>query len=144
MISSSLFKRINFSLAIPRWGLAITGMMLVMICSQAIAVDADLDGVEDYQDNCTNTPNGTLLPDAGGNSQLDTDGDGDFNNNSLVDPTDCSTYRLILISSMGPQVQAFPVVAKLALALTLPSPSAATISVPTAVSPTPVERPAPC
>ena len=39
-------------------------------------VDTDSDGVVDNQDNCTLVPNGPLAPDAGGNSQLDTDGDG--------------------------------------------------------------------
>lgn len=39
-------------------------------------VDTDNDGVTDDQDNCILIPNGTLIPDAGGNSQLDTDGDG--------------------------------------------------------------------
>jgi arylsulfate sulfotransferase len=38
-------------------------------------LDTDSDGVPDYQDNCVHTPNGVLLPDAGGNSQVDTDGD---------------------------------------------------------------------
>jgi hypothetical protein len=40
------------------------------------AVDTDSDGIEDSQDNCIDQPNGPLIPDAGGNSQLDTDGDG--------------------------------------------------------------------
>lgn len=38
--------------------------------------DADNDGIPDKQDNCIFIPNGPLIPDAGGNSQLDTDGDG--------------------------------------------------------------------
>ena len=38
--------------------------------------DADSDGVVDNKDNCTLVPNGPLIPDAGGNIQLDTDGDG--------------------------------------------------------------------
>ena len=38
-------------------------------------LDSDSDGVPDYQDNCAHTPNGILIPDAGGNSQVDTDGD---------------------------------------------------------------------
>ena len=38
-------------------------------------LDSDSDGVPDYQDNCIHTPNGILIPDAGGNSQVDTDGD---------------------------------------------------------------------
>lgn len=38
--------------------------------------DSDHDGIADQQDNCIHIPNGALIPDAGGNSQLDTDGDG--------------------------------------------------------------------
>ncbi len=37
--------------------------------------DSDNDGVPDNEDNCIFVPNGPLIPDAGGNSQLDTDGD---------------------------------------------------------------------
>ena len=57
--------------------------------------DTDGDGVVDNVDNCILVPNGTLLPDAGGNSQLDTDDDGygnicdpDFDNNETVDLAD--------------------------------------------------------
>jgi len=39
-------------------------------------LDIDADGVPDYQDNCVHEPNGALIPDAGGNSQADTDNDG--------------------------------------------------------------------
>jgi len=38
--------------------------------------DFDSDGIPDGQDNCIEAPNGPAIPDAGGNSQLDTDGDG--------------------------------------------------------------------
>jgi hypothetical protein len=38
--------------------------------------DVDGDGVRDGVDNCMNVVNGPLSPDAGGNIQLDTDGDG--------------------------------------------------------------------
>lgn len=38
--------------------------------------DLDADGRADAVDNCTNTPNGPLIRDAGGHSQRDTDGDG--------------------------------------------------------------------
>ena len=58
IISSSFFKPVRYSLAILRSGLAIAGIILMMTCSQAVAVDTDLDGVEDYQDNCINAPNG--------------------------------------------------------------------------------------
>jgi hypothetical protein len=53
-------------------------------------------------DNCITEPNGPAIPDAGGNSQLDTDGDGignicdpDFNNNNSVDPADFSQLRSV-------------------------------------------------
>ena len=41
--------------------------------------DLDEDGVGDFRDNCVEVVNGPLLRDAGGNSQLDTDGD-DYGN----------------------------------------------------------------
>ncbi len=57
-----------------------TGYGLVQ-ADQALAsvvpLDTDGDGVPDYQDNCIDTPNGPLIPDAeGGASQQDDDGDG--------------------------------------------------------------------
>jgi len=55
-------------------------------------LDTDADGVPDHQDNCVHTPNGVLIPDAGGSSQVDTDGDAlgdacdpDDDNDSLTD-----------------------------------------------------------
>lgn len=41
-----------------------------------LLADSDADGAYDEQDNCIYAANGPLLPDAGGNSQRDTDGDG--------------------------------------------------------------------
>jgi hypothetical protein len=41
-----------------------------------LLADQDADGAHDGQDNCVDAANGPWLPDAGGNSQLDTDGDG--------------------------------------------------------------------
>ena len=41
-----------------------------------LLADSDADGAYDSQDNCIDVANGPLLPDAGGNSQRDTDGDG--------------------------------------------------------------------
>ena len=63
-------------------------------------LDSDNDGVLDSEDNCVLVPNGPLSPDAGGNSQLDTDGDGygnicdpDFDNNSTVDTSDLAYLK---------------------------------------------------
>ncbi|MCB1597044.1 MAG: hypothetical protein KDI87_04975, partial [Gammaproteobacteria bacterium] len=41
-----------------------------------LLADTDADGAYDEQDNCIDVANGPLLPDVGGNSQRDTDGDG--------------------------------------------------------------------
>jgi Bacterial Ig domain/Dockerin type I domain len=73
------------------------------------AGDADDDGVLDDQDNCIDAPNGPAIPDAGGNSQLDTDSDGygnicdpDFKDpitgesNGVVDSTDLSILKAVL------------------------------------------------
>ena len=60
----------------------------------------DGDGVGDACDNCTFVPNGPLLPDVGGNSQLDTDGDGygnicdaDLTQDNTVNLSDYSVFR---------------------------------------------------
>jgi len=63
-------------------------------------VDSDSDGVTDNLDNCIDVPNGPLIPDAGGNSQRDTDGDGygnscdaDLDNTSMVNLSDFVLFR---------------------------------------------------
>lgn len=62
--------------------------------------DTDGDGIPNRQDNCIFLPNGPVEPDAGGNSQLDTDGDGygnscdpDFDNNVTVDFADLADMK---------------------------------------------------
>ena len=62
--------------------------------------DIDADGVTDSADNCLLKANGPLIPDAGGNSQLDTDGDGygnicdpDFDNSGIVNAADLAYMK---------------------------------------------------
>lgn len=62
--------------------------------------DSDNDGVADVNDNCTLAANGTDITDFGGNSQLDTDGDGfgnscdgDFNNDGTVNFADLAALK---------------------------------------------------
>jgi hypothetical protein len=71
-----------------------------------VTVDTDLDGVSDDVDNCIDVPNGSAIPDAGGNSQRDTDGDGfgnvcdaDLNNDGQVDAADIALFRSALFSN---------------------------------------------
>jgi hypothetical protein len=61
--------------------------------------DADGDGVPDTDDNCILVPNGTTIPDAGGNSQLDSNGDGygnicdaDLNDDLVVNGLDVGPF----------------------------------------------------
>jgi hypothetical protein len=66
-----------------------------------LATDTDSDGAHDGQDNCIDVANGPLIPDGGGNSQRDTDGDGygnvcdgDLNNSGgIVNYPDLSLFR---------------------------------------------------
>jgi hypothetical protein len=74
-----------------------------------VLADDDNDGIPNTSDNCILAANGTLIPDAGGNSQLDTDGDGygnmcdaDFNNNGLVDAQDFLIMRQNIGSATAP------------------------------------------
>jgi hypothetical protein len=62
--------------------------------------DADSDGIPNTSDNCIAAANGTLIPDAGGNSQLDTDGDGygnmcdgDLNQDNFVNVLDLGLFK---------------------------------------------------
>lgn len=71
--------------------------------------DTDADGVPDHADNCVSAPNGPLLPDAGGQVQLDTDGDGfgnrcdpDLNGDGMVNFADLAALRLQFFQAGGP------------------------------------------
>lgn len=71
--------------------------------------DTDRDGIDDTNDNCITAANGTALPDAGGNSQLDTDGDdfgnlcdGDLDNSSQVNATDLARFRTAFATPANP------------------------------------------
>jgi CSLREA domain-containing protein len=68
--------------------------------------DSDADGVVDDDDNCIVAANGPTIPDAGGNSQLDTDNDfygnicdADLNNTGLVTAHDYQILRNALNTS---------------------------------------------
>jgi chitodextrinase len=68
--------------------------------SAVIEPDQDSDGIADSQDNCILVANGPLIPDAGGNIQLDTDGDNygnicdpDFDNDLFVNAIDLAYFK---------------------------------------------------
>lgn len=70
-----------------------------------VSGDLDGDGVPDSEDNCTLLPNGPLIPDVGGNSQRDTDGDGygnvcdpDFDNSGNIDFADLAFMKSVFFS----------------------------------------------
>ncbi|MEZ5540964.1 MAG: Calx-beta domain-containing protein [Pseudomonadota bacterium] len=78
------------------------GLLDVQAAYAWLATDSDGDGVRDVQDNCSAVANGPLLPDAGGNSQRDSDGDGfgnvcdaDLNNSGTVDLLDFIAFRSV-------------------------------------------------
>ena len=69
-------------------------------CVDCDPLDSDQDGVLDRNDNCTLAPNGPTMPDAGGNVQLDTDGDGfgnlcdgDLNNDNRTNSLDLGLFK---------------------------------------------------
>jgi hypothetical protein len=78
---------------------AVYNAQLLIEYGDQVVEDTDSDGIPDSSDNCTLVANGTLIPDAGGNSQLDTDGDGygnvcdaDLNNDAIVNLSDYSLF----------------------------------------------------
>jgi len=74
-------------------------------CGPPDLTDSDEDGVRDVDDNCTLAPNGPAIPDAGGNIQLDTDGDGfgnlcdgDLNNDNRTNSLDLGLFKAIFFT----------------------------------------------
>lgn len=91
----------NYGVSVPHEAGAIdTETYCWASCDSCAANDADNDGMPDTLDNCIERANGPDIPDAGGNNQHDTDGDGygnacdpDFNGNAIVDPGDFSVLK---------------------------------------------------
>jgi len=89
--------------------LAMIGLLtaLLSVAGTAAALDSDKDGVDDAIDNCTDAPNGTLLPEGDSAiSQRDTDGDNfgnvcdpDLNNDGTVSTEDFSLFRAVFGTS---------------------------------------------
>jgi hypothetical protein len=71
-----------------------------LMCTLLSGIDTDGDGVDDAIDNCTLVANGPTIPDAGGNIQRDTDGDGygnvcdaDLDGSKAVNLVDFGLFR---------------------------------------------------
>lgn len=69
-------------------------------------MDTDADGISDHEDNCILKPNGTTIPDAGGYSQRDTDGDGygnvcdpDLTNDLRIDFADLAELKSVFFTT---------------------------------------------
>jgi glucose/arabinose dehydrogenase len=74
--------------------------LIEVVGGRGAGVDSDGDGVDDDFDNCIEVPNGPTIPDAGGNSQYDSNGDGignlcdgDFNDDGVVNFADLAIFR---------------------------------------------------
>lgn len=79
-----------------------TGLSNECVATVSVAVDPDNDndGVTNSMDNCIDAANGPLIPDGGGQSQLDTDTDGygnlcdgDLNNDVIVNVLDLGLFK---------------------------------------------------
>ena len=86
----------------------VAALAIVLLGLPALAQDFDGDGVPDATDNCQQHDNGPLAPDAGGNSQLDTNLDGygnrcdpDLNNDELVGGPDFGPFTMAFGSMAG-------------------------------------------
>ncbi|WP_169714012.1 multicopper oxidase domain-containing protein [Oceanicoccus sagamiensis] len=69
-------------------------------------IDEDGDGIANPLDNCQIHANGSLVPDAGGNIQRDSDGDGygnrcdgDLNNDGMVNVLDLGLFKHVFFSA---------------------------------------------
>jgi len=74
--------------------------LIVIVEGATPLPDQDGDGIPDVVDNCIATPNGSLIPDSGGNLQLDADRDGfgnacdaDLNNDGVVNFLDLGLLK---------------------------------------------------
>ena len=83
-------------------------LTMLLFCTSVLAANYDLDsdGILDMQDNCIYQPNGPLIPDAGGNVQLDTDADdygnicdGDFDNDGAVGFPDLGYMKSVFFTA---------------------------------------------
>ncbi len=102
VLSGSFAKFTLPTLASGFFKLQQTGTALMLLVTR----DTDNDGISDDADNCVAIANGTLIQDAGGHSQRDTDNDGygnscdaDLNNDGIVNATDSSLFRTAYGSS---------------------------------------------
>jgi hypothetical protein len=75
------------------------GLIQANLALASLDPDSDNDGVGDASDNCTAVPNGSSVPDAGGNVQLDSNGDGygnacdaDLNDDGVVNGLDVGPF----------------------------------------------------